>query len=141
MIEEEGGLAGRRLAPGKRLRFACGPGLACFNACCRDKRLPLLPYDLLRLRRGLGLPSDRVLAEHAELETDPVSGWPALRIRLGEGGACPFVSAQGCTIYAHRPTCCRIYPLARAPGPGPGQRGGAAQTGGGLAGRGVVRGA
>ncbi|RJX36088.1 MAG: YkgJ family cysteine cluster protein [Desulfarculus sp.] len=118
MIEADQGLTGRRLAPGERFQFACGPDLACFNACCRDKRLPLLPYDLLRLRRALNLPSAQILEQFAELETDPISGWPALRIRLSEDGACPFVSPAGCRVYAHRPACCRVYPLARAVRPG-----------------------
>lgn len=120
MIERGGELGGRRLAPGERFRFACRPGLACFNTCCRDKRLPLLPYDFLRLRRALGLPPAQVLADHAELEADPVSGWPALRLRLTAEGVCPLVTPQGCSVYAHRPTCCRVYPLARAVRPGQG---------------------
>ncbi len=118
MIEAGGELAGRRLAPDETFQFACRPGLACFNSCCRDKRLPLLPYDFLRLKRALGLPAAEVLTQHVELEADPTSGWPALRIRLTPEGVCPFVTPQGCAVYAHRPTCCRIYPLARAVRPG-----------------------
>lgn len=120
MIEAGGDLGGRRLSPDEPFCFACRPGLACFNSCCRDKRLPLLPYDFLRLRRGLGRPAAEVLSQHVELEADPVSGWPALRIRLTPEGACPFVTDQGCAIYADRPTCCRIHPLARAVAPGKG---------------------
>ncbi len=114
MIERGGELGGRRLAPGERFRFACRPGLACFNTCCRHKRLSLLPYDLLRLRRALVLPAASVLAQYTELEADPVSGWPAPRIKLSPSGVCPFVTPQGCAVYPHRPTCCRVYPLARA---------------------------
>ncbi len=120
MIEAGGGLSGRRLAPEETFRFACRQSLACFNSCCRDKRLPLLPYDFLRLRRALDQPAAQVLASRVELEQDPVSGWPALRIKLNPDGACPFVSPEGCTIYPHRPTCCRIYPLARAVKPAQG---------------------
>ncbi|MBU4276221.1 MAG: YkgJ family cysteine cluster protein [Proteobacteria bacterium] len=118
MIESGGGLGGRRLAPGEPFRFACRPGLACFNTCCRDKRLPLLPYDFLRLRRALELPAVQVLTDYVELEADPVSGWPALRIKLTDQGVCPFVTDEGCSVYPHRPTCCRVYPLARAVRPG-----------------------
>lgn len=116
MIERD--LPGRRLKPGERFHFACRPELECFNSCCRDKRLPLLPYDMLRLRRGLNRASPDILAELVELEADPTSGWPALRIKLADGGVCPFVTAQGCAVYEHRPTCCRVYPLARAVAPG-----------------------
>ncbi len=118
MIETEGELPGRRLRRDEALAFRCHPGLPCFNSCCRDKRLTLLPYDVLRLSRGLGLGSDAFLAEHGELEIDPASGWPALRIRLAPDGRCPFVRPGGCGVYADRPTCCRIYPLARAVGLG-----------------------
>lgn len=117
MIETEKEMGGRRLAPGERFCFACGPELECFNSCCRDKRLPLWPYDVLRLRRALELPSAQVLAHYAELEFDPRSGWPALRLRLDQEGRCPLLGPRGCRVYAHRPSACRIYPLAWAQAP------------------------
>ncbi len=117
MIETEKDMGGRRLDPGERFFFACGPELECFNSCCRDKRLPLWPYDLLRLRRGLQLPSDQVLERYAELEFDPRSGWPALRLRLDQAGRCPLLGPEGCRVYTHRPCACRIYPLAWAQAP------------------------
>jgi Fe-S-cluster containining protein len=120
VIETEAELSGRRLSPGDPMPFRCHPGLACFNFCCRDKRLTLLPYDVLRLSRALGVPSHRFLDEHAELEIEPGSGWPTLRIRLAPDGRCPFVGEKGCGVYPDRPTCCRVFPLARAVRLGPG---------------------
>ena len=120
MIETQEQTGGRTLRPDQPFRFACRPELACFNTCCRDKRLPLWPYDLLRLRRALDLPSPQVLELYADLEMDPVSGWPALRLRLDDQGRCPFVGEKGCAVYAHRPAACRIYPLARLARPRPG---------------------
>lgn len=114
MIESEQQLEGARLSPDEEFDFSCHAGLPCFNSCCRDKRLPLLPYDVLRLRRGLQLSSDQVLERYAVMEQDPASGWPALRLSLDDAGRCPLLGPDGCTVYAHRPTCCRIYPLARA---------------------------
>lgn len=119
MIETEEQLAGQRLGPGEVFNFACHPGLACFNTCCANKRLPVLPYDLLRLRLGLGLASQEVLERYLELDLDPVSGWPVLRLKLDQEGCCPLVGASGCTVYPHRPAACRVYPLARAVAPGP----------------------
>ncbi len=119
MIEAEGELSGRRLRRDAPMPVRCHPGLACFNACCRDKRLTLLPYDVLRLARGLGLGTAELLERHAELEIEPESGWPTLRLRLAGDGRCPFVAEAGCSVYPDRPTCCRIYPLARALRPGP----------------------
>lgn len=120
MIEDAATLTGRTLAPGEPFTFRCHPDLACFNSCCRDKRLPLLPYDALRLRRALGLGSAALLEDHVVLEVDPTSGWPALRLDLRPDGRCPFIGPDGCQVYEHRPTCCRVYPLARAVRPGVG---------------------
>lgn len=114
MIETEAQLSGERLGPEEVFNFACHPGLACFNTCCAHKRLPVLPYDLLRLRRGLGLSSQDVLERLLELDLDPVSGWPVLRLKLDDEGRCPLVGQTGCTVYPHRPAACRVYPLARA---------------------------
>lgn len=118
MIETQEQLEGDRLEPGQEFHFACHPGLACFNTCCAHKRLPVLPYDLLRLRQSLGLPSQEVLERFLELDLDPVSGWPVLRLKLDEQGRCSLLGPQGCTVYAHRPAACRTYPLARAVAPG-----------------------
>ena len=111
-------------APEKRLRredrfsFDCGPSLACFNTCCRNRDLLLTPYDILRLKRALGLDSDAFLARYALYRVDEVSGFPVLSIRLLDTPerACPFVRAEGCGVYPHRPTACRLFPLARATG-------------------------
>lgn len=118
MIETERELSGRRLTRDEVLPFRCHPDLPCFNSCCRDKRLTLLPYDVLRLSRGLGCGTGAFLGMYAELEIEAASGWPTVRIRLAHDGRCPFVRAGGCGVYADRPTCCRIYPLARAVGLG-----------------------
>lgn len=118
MIETERELTGRRVTRDEVLPFRCHADLACFNSCCRDKRLTLLPYDVLRLSRGLGFSSAAFLGAHAELEIEPASGWPTVRIKLADDGRCPFVRPEGCGVYQDRPTCCRIYPLARAVGLG-----------------------
>ncbi len=114
MIETAAELSGRRVAPGDAFPFRCHADLACFNSCCRDKRLTLLPYDVVRLARNLRLRSEEFLERHGELEIEAGSGWPMLRIRLRDDGRCPFVGPTGCGVYPDRPTCCRIYPLARA---------------------------
>lgn len=119
MIETDEALGGRPLESGGPFPFRCHAGLTCFTACCRDKRLTLLPYDVLRLARALGLATGDFLAQHAELEIEPASGWPTVRIRLAVDGRCPFVAPSGCQVYSARPTCCRIYPLARAVGVDP----------------------
>ena len=38
----------------------------------------------------------------------------ALKLDIASGMTCPFVRSAGCSVYAHRPASCRIYPVARA---------------------------
>lgn len=103
--------------------FSCHRELRCFNACCRNKHLPLSPYDVLRLKRALRLDSDTFLVEYAVYALDPRSGFPviSLKMREDEERTCPFVCADGCRVYHHRPTACRLFPLGRASGR-PGKR-------------------
>jgi len=98
--------------------FSCHKDLSCFNACCRNKHLPLSPYDVLRLKKALGVHSDTFLVEYAVYTLDPGSGFPviSLKMRDDEEKTCPFVSAEGCCVYDDRPTACRLFPLGRASG-------------------------
>lgn len=114
MIEHKKQIPGRKLETGEEFQFECHTGLTCFNTCCKNKRLNLYPYDILRIRTGLEKSSEEILEKYIELEIEPETGWPALRIKLEETGKCPFVKDKGCSIYDHRPTCCRMYPLTRA---------------------------
>ena len=50
--------------PDEVFRFACSPGVACFNACCRDLNQSLYPYDILRLKKRLKLPSGEFLERY-----------------------------------------------------------------------------
>lgn len=103
------------LAPEDTFHFRCHPQLACFNQCCRDLNQALTPYDVLRLRRGLGITSGEFLRNYAAEHVGPTTGLPivSLRFDAGRQWACPFVSASGCRVYADRPSSCRLYPLAR----------------------------
>ena len=98
-----------------RFCFACHPGVPCFNRCCADLTLALTPYDLLRLKAGLGLTSDEVLETYADILAEDASPFPRLKLKMSaqKGRPCPFVSPSGCTIYGFRPGACRIYPLGR----------------------------
>ena len=41
------------------------------------------------------------------------TGLPVVTLKMLPDGRCPFVTEGGCRIYSHRPTPCRLYPLAR----------------------------
>ena len=97
-------------------RFACSPAVACFNECCRDLNQFLYPYDILRLKKILGLSSGEFLERYTTRHIGPESGLPIVALKTAETGAfaCPFVTAKGCRVYADRPSSCRTYPLVRA---------------------------
>jgi Fe-S-cluster containining protein len=103
------------LRPGETFVFDCNPGVPCFNRCCAELTLPLSPYDVLRLRRQLQMPSEEFVATFVRLHYHEDTGFPMpmLRMLQGPGEPCPFVSQAGCTVYEDRPGACRYYPLGR----------------------------
>lgn len=100
----------------ERFRFECSPAVTCFNECCRDLNQFLYPYDILRLKNGLGLSSGEFLERYTAQHIGPESGLPivALKTADAKGLTCPFVTENGCRVYSDRPASCRTYPLVRA---------------------------
>jgi len=100
---------------GRTFKFACHPGVPCFNQCCADLNLVLTPYDIVRLKNRLGLTSDRFLETYTAAQTEPDARFPKVRLKMTDapGRPCPFVTPQGCSVYQDRPGACRIYPLGR----------------------------
>ncbi|WP_448871093.1 YkgJ family cysteine cluster protein [Desulfobulbus propionicus] len=105
-------------------QFQCHPGVPCFLTCCRNVNLLLYPYDILLLKQALHLTSAEVLEKFTSLCEGSHPYFPGLRLKLQDDQlkSCPFLTAQGCSVYAHRPTACRTYPLERGvESLGPGQ--------------------
>lgn len=102
-------------------RFRCGTDLACFTDCCRQLDLALTPYDVLRLRRTLGISGKEFLDRYAVIENNAENAFPQVYLGMVDDGvaSCPFVSSRGCTVYADRPGACRTYPLGRGSRLGP----------------------
>ena len=75
--------------------------------CCYGKRIPLNPYDLVRLAEVLGKSTGEVLEEHTDngvlLKVDDER----------EGAPCIFLGPEGCGVHQGRPGACRVYPLGR----------------------------
>jgi uncharacterized protein len=96
--------------------FFCGPENMCFNECCKDLNQALMPYDILRLKRNLGLSSQDFLRTYTSRHSGPRSGLPVVGFKPNPATAhaCPFVTEGGCFVYPDRPASCRMYPLARA---------------------------
>ena len=95
--------------------FHCHPEVACFLTCCRNVHLPLYPYDILLLKKHLGLHSAEILERFTELCGGSHPYFPGLKLKLHNDAlsSCPFLNDRGCSVYAHRPTACRTYPLER----------------------------
>ncbi|MBS1189561.1 MAG: hypothetical protein H6R10_1353 [Rhodocyclaceae bacterium] len=97
----------------KRIHFRCHKGIACFNACCKSIDISLTPYDIVRLKKRLGVTSTEFLRTYTvpyEMEKDGLAG---VKFNPVEGGtACRFMTDEGCSVYEDRPTACRYYPVA-----------------------------
>ena len=105
--------------------FLCQPDRECSRKCCRGAIL-LTPYDVLRLKKRLGMQSGDFLREYVQICVDKRIPVPSLFLRPNAGGECRFLGAQGCAVYADRPWACRLYPLGFAvskdPASGQGQQ-------------------
>jgi len=76
--------------------------------CCHDKRIPLNPYDLIRLAEVLQISTGDLIERYT---LDGIQ----LSVRTDvEGLPCVFLGEEGCTVYAGRPGACRVYPLGRS---------------------------
>ncbi len=95
------------------IEFSCHKGIGCWNACCSNIDISLTPYDVLRMKKRLGITSTEFLKDYTvpyEMEKDGIAG---IKFRPVEGGsACRFMKPEGCDIYTDRPTACRYYPVA-----------------------------
>ena len=95
--------------------FRCHPDVSCYTVCCQKVDLQLYPYDVLRLKRALGVDSEEFMRRYARLVQGDNPFFPTVMLVLDDDGKgnCPFLVEAGCSIYEHRPTSCRTYPLAR----------------------------
>jgi Fe-S-cluster containining protein len=101
------------LCPDDVFSFHCRARLSCFASCCRDVNILLSPYDVIRLKRGLGCSSTEVLKRHTKTLIAPKTALPAVQLKMNEEKDlhCPFVGPDGCAVYGDRPWSCRMYPL------------------------------
>ena len=97
-------------------RFECHTGISCFTECCAGLQLLLTPYDILRMKNRLNIPSDQFLDQYTKTLFDHHPRFPVIKLnmRKDEGHRCPFVTEKGCDIYEDRPEACRLYPVGRA---------------------------
>jgi hypothetical protein len=78
--------------------------------------IALPPYDLLRLRKRLGLTAEEFIRKYGDIQLLDKTLFPVvtLKMRDDDKKSCPFVTPQGCTVYEDRPNICRYYPVGMA---------------------------
>jgi uncharacterized protein len=105
-----------KLTKDSRFKFRCHPKVRCFTACCSNVNIALPPYDLLRLRKRLGLAAHEFITKYGDIQILDKTLFPVvtLKMRDDEKKSCPFVTPQGCTVYEDRPNICRYYPVGMA---------------------------
>jgi Fe-S-cluster containining protein len=104
-----------RMTPDDSFSFECNRSLDCFTRCCADVSIVLTPYDVLRLKKALGLDSSEFLDKYTLSPFTEDQKIPTVILRMdAETRKCPFVTEQGCGVYADRPWACRMYPLGVA---------------------------
>ena len=97
------------------LKFECHPGVSCFTACCHNIKIILTPYDILVLRKRLGIPAHEFVVQYTQPTYLEKTDMPGVQIKLKEDtGGCPFVTPEGCIVYSDRPSACRYYPVGMA---------------------------
>jgi len=105
-----------KLTEKSRFKFRCHKGVKCFTACCSNINIVLPPYDLLRLRKRLGLATDDFINQYCEIEILAKTLLPVITLKMknDEKKSCPFLTPDGCTVYEDRPSNCRYYPVGMA---------------------------
>ena len=104
---------GQQLKADEKFCFRCHPDISCFNKCCRNLNLFLYPYDLLRLKTHLNMTSSEFLERHTDVIMRPGDKFPDVLLRMAdnEEKTCPFLTDEGCSVYANRPDTCRTFPV------------------------------
>jgi Fe-S-cluster containining protein len=105
-----------RLTPQSRFSFRCHKGIDCFTKCCSNIDIMLTPYDIIRLKNRLRLSSGEFLNDYTYVEIEEKSSHPFVYLKMSENAerTCPFVTAEGCSVYEDRPANCRYYPVGQA---------------------------
>jgi uncharacterized protein len=98
-----------------KFKFRCHKDINCFTKCCSKINILLTPYDIVRMKKRLGLSSEEFLDRYTRMELDEKSSHPLVRLKMldDDEKRCPFVTPEGCTIYTDRPANCRYYPIGQ----------------------------
>lgn len=96
------------------VKAGCDDCKGC-SACCQGMGSSIIldPYDVYRLTTGLNIKFEELLISHVDLNVVEGIILPNLKMN-GKNESCTFLNEEGrCSIHAHRPGICRIFPLGR----------------------------
>ena len=105
---------GKLYGPNDMVKADCGDCKGC-SACCQGmgESIVLDPFDIYRLTTGLNVSFEQLLGDKIELNVFDGMILPHLKM-AGEKEACAFLNQEGrCSVHAHRPGICRLFPLGR----------------------------
>lgn len=105
---------GRLYTANDMVKADCGDCAGC-SACCHGmgESIILDPYDIYRLTTNLEMSFETLLSRYIELNVVDGIILPNLKM-AGAQEACGFLDENGrCSIHAHRPGICRLFPLGR----------------------------
>jgi radical SAM protein with 4Fe4S-binding SPASM domain len=96
-----------------KFNFLCCTDQKCSKKCCSNLNILLPPYDVLRIRKRLGLSFSEFLYAYGKVKILDGIGLPVITLRMIEDNelSCPFFNSSGCSIHSDRPSICRYYPL------------------------------
>ena len=93
-------------------QFHCHKNISCFNECCKNIDITLMPYDIQRLKRRENMSSSEWVAKYTTPFPMDAHDMPGLKLNTKPGStACVFLTPEGCSVYEDRPTACRYYAL------------------------------
>lgn len=105
---------GKRYCANDMVKLGCNDCRGC-HSCCEgmEDTIVLDPYDIYRLTRSLDLDFQTLMQERIALHVE--EGLILPHLAMSElTGACSFLNEEGrCSIHAHRPGICRLFPLGR----------------------------
>ena len=105
---------GRLYTSNDMVKADCGDCQGC-SACCHGmgESIVLDPLDIYRLTTNLEMSFEALMNRYIELNVVDGIILPNLRM-AGAQEACGFLDGNGrCSIHAHRPGICRLFPLGR----------------------------
>ena len=73
-----------KLTENSRFKFRCHKGVRCFTACCSNINIVLPPYDLLRLRKRLGMTTEDFINTYCDIEILAKTLLPVIILKMGK---------------------------------------------------------